>query len=145
MKTQYLPWWGRVIVYAFTGWCIELLFTGLSSLLLSDPKLTGFSYLWMLPVWGFGVYILEYLTDFFDRVDLNIRLRIIVFMLLCFGYEYICGYAIKLIAGVVPWDYTQTTWNVHAMIRLDYAPLWALTGIFLEPYIRLVKSIAIVR
>lgn len=136
-----LPWWGRVLAYALTGWGIELLFTSLGSMLLGDAKLTGFSYLWMLPVWGFGVYALEYVVDFFDRIDLNLRLRIIVFMVLCFGFEYVCGHGIKLIAGVVPWDYAQSTWNVHALIRLDYAPFWALTGIFIEPYIGLIRRL----
>lgn len=138
-----LPWWGRVIVYAATGWCIELFFTGVANMLVADPKLTGYSYLWMLPIWGFGVYALEHVSWALNKINLGIRFRIVVFMIAAFSLEYISGFTIKTVAGIVPWDYTQAAWNVDALIRLDYAPFWALTGIFLEPFVDFVKKIEI--
>jgi len=53
-------------------------------------------------------------------------------MLGCFAVEYASGWAIKRATGTVPWDYASTRWNVHALIRLDYAPVWFVFGLLLE-------------
>jgi len=139
-----LKWWARAIVYAFMGWCIELIFTTIADSLLSgDARLIGKSYLWMLPIWGLGVLGLEHVSIFLNKFKIGIRWRIIIFMILCFSFEYVCGFVIKSMVNVVPWDYSQSTWNVDGFIRLDYAPFWALSGIFLEPFIDFVKRIEI--
>lgn len=33
---------------------------------------------------------------------------------------------------LVPWDYGDAPLNIHGVIRLDYAPLWLLAGLFFE-------------
>jgi uncharacterized membrane protein len=48
--------------------------------------------------------------------------------------EYIAGWLLRRLAGVCPWDYTGSTrWQLHGLVRLDYAPLWAIFGLLLEP------------
>ena len=34
--------------------------------------------------------------------------------------------------GCCPWDYSDAPLQVNGVIRLDYAPLWFLTGLFYE-------------
>jgi len=41
----------RFIIYGFVGWCIEVFWTGLGSLLRGDRRLKGWSYLWMFPIY----------------------------------------------------------------------------------------------
>lgn len=142
-ETRQFPWWARVLVYAVAGWCVELFFTAIASLVIGDPKLTGQSYLWMLPVWGFGILLLEKLSDLLNRYDVNLRVRIIFFMLVAFSIEYVSGFVISFIVGVVPWDYSRSEWNVHEYVRMDYAPFWAVAGVFLEPFIEFVRRIEI--
>ena len=39
------------------GWCLELFWTGLHSLRIRDPKLTGRSSLWMFPIYGSAAFL----------------------------------------------------------------------------------------
>ena len=141
--TNPLKWWQRVIVYAMMGWCIELAFTGISSFVAGDPKLSAITYLWMLPFWGFGVLACEVLIFAMDVINLGMRMRLVLFMLIAFSMEYVAGFTIKSIVGIIPWDYSSSIWSVDNYIRLDYAPFWALSGMFLEPFIGFVKRIEI--
>ena len=34
--------------------------------------------------------------------------------------------------GVCPWDYTGRHSNIDGLIRLDFAPLWFMTGLLFE-------------
>ena len=136
-----LTWYERVVIYALTGWCVELFFTGIFSVFSGDPKLTAWTYLWMLPIWGFGVFGMEKISNVMDAKEVNIRIRIVVFMLACFSLEYVSGIGIQLLTGIIPWDYSGSVWSVGGAIRLDYAPFWAVSGIFLEPFIDFINDI----
>ena len=39
------------------GWCMEILWTGLHSFRVRDPKLTGHSSLWMFPIYGCAAFL----------------------------------------------------------------------------------------
>lgn len=133
-ETKPLKWWQRVFVYAAMGWCIELFFTGIGNSVLSgDPRLTGQSYIWMLPIWGLGVLFLEHVSALLKFCNLGTRIRIIIFMLLCFSLEYVSGFMIQSVVDIIPWDYGGAKWNVDGLIRLDYAPFGLCLGCFWSP------------
>ena len=117
----------------FTGWCLEILWTGLHSLvtghfyydgqnLSSDvPCLRTCStdpsgLLQACPLSGYGTggsftaagfFFVEFLSgSFFQKL-------------------HIC-----------PWDYSHVPLQYKGVIRLDYAPLWFFTGLFFEWLLR---------
>ena len=47
--------------------------------------------------------------------------------------ESIAGWAMRRATGRCPWDYTgRTRWHLFGLVRLDYAPFWALAGLGAE-------------
>lgn len=114
------------------GWCIEVLWTGLNSLLRHDPKLMGFSSLRMFPIYGMASLIapLSALLKSCRTVT-----RGLIYMLGIFTVEYTSGMYLKK-RGCCPWDYSDSRYHVNGVIRLDYAPLWFLTGLFYEKRLR---------
>ena len=63
-------------------------------------------------------------------------LRGLLYMLLIFTMEHFSG---KLLSKkkLCPWDYGHSRWNIHRLIRLDYAPLWFLAGLFFEQLLKI--------
>lgn len=54
-----------------------------------------------------------------------------VYVLVIFAIEFTCGYIMTLFHAC-PWDYSSARFNVLGIIRLDYAPLWFIVGVFFE-------------
>jgi len=119
----------RFIIYGLLGWCLEVVWTGVGSLLTGDVSLTARTYLWMFPIYGSAIL--------FDPVHDKIRLwsvwkRGTVWMILCFAAEYLTGWILLKTLGTIPWDYSQAIFNIHGLIRLDYAPVWFAAGLLYE-------------
>lgn len=110
------------------GWCLEILWTGLDSLRKHDPKLMGFSSLRMFPIYGMAALLapLSRLLQRFRTVT-----RGLIYMVCIFLVEYTSGRFLKK-RNCCPWDYSEAPLQVDGVIRLDYAPLWFLTGLFYE-------------
>ncbi|MCD7885240.1 MAG: putative ABC transporter permease [Lachnospiraceae bacterium] len=118
----------RFIRCGMYGWCMEVLWTGLHSLLNRDPKLMGFSSLRMFPIYGMASLIAP-----FSHVlkKFNTITRGLIYMVCIFTVEFVSGSWLKK-RGRCPWDYSDSPWQVNGVIRLDYAPIWFLTGLFFE-------------
>lgn len=120
----------RFLIYGFTGWTIEIVFTGLGSMLRGMLSLTGYTYLWMLPIYGMAV--------FFEPIHDRIRpapwiIRGIIWTCIILFIEYISGWLLSLLIGFCPWDYTGfSPYSVDGFMRLDFAPFWFLTGLGFE-------------
>lgn len=117
------------IIYGLLGWCLEIIWTGLSSLLSGDICLTAKTYLWMFPIYGLAIL--------FEPLHDVIRfwptwMRGFVWMLLCFAVEYLTGWMLQATLGTIPWDYSRAALNIHGLIRLDYAPAWFVAGLLFE-------------
>lgn len=117
------------IIYGLLGWCLEVIWTGVGSLLNGDVSLTAKTYLWMFPIYGS--------TILFEPVHNAIRIwpvwmRGTVWMMLCFAVEYLTGWILRETIGTIPWDYSQAIFNIHGLIRLDYAPAWFAAGLLFE-------------
>lgn len=110
------------------GWCLEIFWTSLDSLRRGELKLMGQSSAWMFPIYGMAALIrpLSVLFRSFGFVT-----RGLIYMSGIFSMEYLTGSFLKK-HGVCPWDYSDARLNYHGLIRLDYAPLWFLTGLFYE-------------
>ncbi len=119
----------RFYIYGLLGWCLEVLWTGLGSLLAGDVRLTAKTYLWMFPIYGMAV-LFEPIHDFIRPLPLWARGTL--WMLLFFTVEYLTGWLLKNMLGVIPWDYSYAPFNIHGLIRLDYAPVWFCAGLLYE-------------
>ena len=112
----------RFLTYGMIGWLMEIIWTGLGSILRGEWRLVGQTYLWMLPIYGCGIL----LEPIHERIrPLPWFFRGLVWTSLIFGIEGGTGTLLKMIIGSCPWDYTGTplaAWG--GTIRLDYAPLW---------------------
>jgi uncharacterized membrane protein len=120
----------RFLIYGLVGWIIEVVFTGTGSLMNGFFDLTGYTYLWMFPIYGLAVLL--------EPVHNRVRsapwlVRGIIYVSIIFMIEYLSGWALKLIVGFCPWDYSgHTAYTVDGFIRLDYAPAWFVAGLLFE-------------
>jgi uncharacterized membrane protein len=119
----------RFFIYGLLGWCLEVFWTGLGSLLKGDVTLMAWTSIWMFPIYGLAI-ILEPIHDRLRKM--NILLRGIVYTLIIFTIEYTTGSLLRLTLGVCPWDYTPSPFSINGIIRLDYAPVWFTAGLLFE-------------
>lgn len=120
------------------GWCMEVMFTSVESMLSHDWRLMGRTSLLMFPIYGCGA-LLAPIGTMVDRwigeVPLSSKDRMIrhgmLYMVLIFTAEYLSGMWLKS-KGICPWDYSSSQTNVNGLIRLDFAPLWFGAGLLFE-------------
>ena len=114
------------------GWCLEILYTAACSLKNHDIRLKGNTSLWMFPIYG--------LAAFFQPLAQTLKgkplfLRGSVYTLCIFLTEYVTGTFLKK-KSACPWNYDDAPFNIHGLIRLDYAPFWFGTGLLYEFLLR---------
>ena len=117
------------LIYGLIGWCLEIIWTGLGSLLFGDPRLTATTYLWMFPIYGIAV-LLEPVHDFIRSWP--ILKRGLLWMVIFFGVEYLTGWILRITVGTSPWNYSGALFQLNGLIRLDYAPVWFILGLLYE-------------
>lgn len=123
-----------------TGWCLEVIFTSMDSIMQGDWRLMGRTSLLMFPIYGMGA-LLGPIGEMVDKwvpdggFPLSGKDRVIrhgfLYMTLIFAAEYISGAWLRM-KGICPWDYTGRSTNINGLIRLDFAPLWFGTGLLFE-------------
>ena len=70
--------------------------------------------------------------EFLSRIkNTSVFLRGTIYTICIFLGEYFSGRLLTRF-HVCPWNYEKAKLNIHKVIRLDYAPLWFLFGLFLE-------------
>ncbi len=116
------------LICGLTGWCIEIIFTSLGAFLRGDLRLIGQTSLWMFPIYGLAAFI-KPLYEIIKKLPLLLRGGI--YSLGILACEYASGMLLKK-HHLCPWDYSNSPTNINGVIRLDYAPLWALAGLLFE-------------
>lgn len=119
----------KFVLYGLLGLTIEVIYTGVSSLLRGDWRMAGFTYLWMFPIYGLGVA--------FEGIYRVIRtyhwlIRGLIWLGLIWSIEYITGWLLREIMGQCPWDYSGSKYSIDGLIRLDMAPEWFGLGLLFE-------------
>jgi len=123
---------GRFAVYGALGLGTELAFTGLKDLARSGGRsFRGHTSPWMFPVYGLAQPLFEPAHDAL-RSRAPVPARALAYAAGFTAVEYASGRVLRAVLGEAPWDYAHARWNVHGLIRADYAPLWALAGLGLE-------------
>ena len=116
------------LICGLTGWCLEILFTSAKSFRKKDFRLIGQTSVWMFPIYGMAC-IIRPLSHLLGKIPLFFRGCIYSAGIFCF--EYTSGSLLKK-HHLCPWDYSEIPTNIHGVIRLDYAPVWMITGLIFE-------------
>ena len=122
----------RFFIYGLAGWGVEILWTGLGSMLKGDWHLAGKTYIWMLPIYGLAI--------FFEPLHNSIRhwpwvVRGLIWVGATWCIEFFTGGTLVTAVGTCPWDYShKTPYSVLGLIRLDYAPAWFILGLLFEKF-----------
>jgi len=118
----------KFLIYGALGWFMEIIWTGLGSLLRRDFKLHASTSIWMLFIYGMAVFV-EPVCDMMRQLPLIARGA--AYVLCFFAIEFATGAVLKK-ARVCPWDYSGSKFNLFGLIRFDYAPVWFLAGLVFE-------------
>ena len=120
----------RFLRCGLAGWCMEIIFTAANALRRRDFTLKGCTSLWMFPIYGSASFLYPL---FCLMKKTSVWVRGFLYMLLIFFAEFVSGSYLKK-KDLCPWDYNHSKWNIGKVIRLDYAPLWFLAGLFFEHF-----------
>ena len=118
----------RFLIYGLMGLTVEVVYTGIASLLAGDLSMHGFSFLVMLPIYGLAVF-LEPLHRSISHLPW--WTRGLIYLMLIWAVEYLTGMLLRLILGASPWNYTDPL-NIDGLITLRMAPEWFLAGLGFE-------------
>ena len=115
---------------------MEILWTGATSLLRKDFRLSANTSLWMFFIYGSVVFI-EPVCDML--MPYPIIVRGCVYMICIFAAEYVSGLILRR-ARICPWDYSDYAYSVNGVIRLDFAPVWFTAGLVFEAVYRILET-----
>lgn len=118
----------RFLLYGIAGWGIEIVWTGLGSLISGDLRLMGYSNIWMFFIYGCAVF-LEPIHDIIHNWHWFARGSI--WVVIIWGVEYASGSLLYLALGVHPWLYSGP-FAVDGLITLAFAPAWFAAGLLFE-------------
>lgn len=121
----------RFLIYGVFGWCMEIVWTGVGSLIKGDLTLTGWSSIWMLPIYGMLVFI-EVIHEKIRYMPVIIRGG--VYTILIFVGEFVTGIFLKTILGKCPWNYGVDKYSIDGIITLKFIPVWFVLGLLFEVF-----------
>ena len=125
----------RFLIYGALGLLMEVAFTGAVSLIKKDYTLRATTSLWMFFIYG-SVVLAEPLVTWIQ--PFSWILRGTLYALIIFAVEFATGSALKR-GDLCPWDYSDTKYHVHGVIRLDFFPFWFAAGLFFERVVILLR------
>jgi len=140
----------RFLAYGLAGWCSEIVTTGVRSRGRDGNwRLTGTTYLWMLPIYGVAAVLFEPAYAEARRRELSWPVRGAVWTAGIFAVEAASGELLRAATGEVPWDYSRPRGRKpqprhwRGVVRPAYAPLWFAVGLGMERLHHLLDRIEI--
>ena len=112
------------IMYAFVGWCCEVIFAALC-----DGKFVNRGFLAgpVCPIYGFGVLIVVCVLN---PIKDNIFVLFIGSVLLTSALEFAASWALERFLHQKWWDYTDIPFNIKGYVCLKFSLLWGLACVF---------------
>lgn len=129
VRNMFLRFW----IYGLLGWCFEIVWTAVTGKVRGvekDWRLTGHTYLWMLPIYGLLAPVGEPVHNAL-RGQIWI-VRGLAYLVGIWAVEFITGWLLRKLTGKCPWDYSHLRGNLQGIIALEYAPVWFLFGLGFE-------------
>jgi uncharacterized membrane protein len=123
----------KMILFGCVGVALEVVFTALTAPAEKRSiRLLGYSYIWMLPIYATTPVLLNFLYP--RLIPIWLPARLAVYVVVLFFVEYISGWILRTTTGTCPWEagYRGHRWAIHGLVRLDFAPSWAVAAFILE-------------
>ena len=114
----------RFLAYGLGGWMLDSLYVWAHT---GRRRPSG---LLNIPVYGLAQPLFEPVHDRLRERPVLVRAAAYGTGIL--GVEYGCGRLLRRLVGGVPWDYGGARFALDGLVRLDYLPLWAASGLGLE-------------
>jgi putative ABC transporter type IV len=120
----------RASVYGLCGGLGELIFTACASLV-RGHRLRPHTSPLMLPIYAL-------MQPLFEPLHGHLRRRVpplgraFIYGTGFHTVEYLSGLLYRRLLGQAPWDYSSARWQRSGLIRFDYFPIWAATGLAAE-------------
>lgn len=131
-RTLYEAAW-VFMIYAFLGWCLEVIYVGLNNGHFVNRGFLNGPY---CPIYGFGVLIVITLLS---PLQNNLLLLFIGSVLLTSTLEFLTGLVLEKIFSRKWWDYSDVPFNLMGYICLKFSIFWGLGCMFVvkivHPYI----------
>ncbi|WP_343247081.1 putative ABC transporter permease [Diplocloster hominis] len=118
----------KFIICGTIGWCMEIFWTAFNSFRRRELKLMGRTSIWMFPIYGSAALLAPIYRLIRSK---SIWLRGIIYTVCIYLTEFFTGSFLKKY-NLCPWDYSKAKLNYKGLVRLDYLPLWFLTGLLYE-------------
>ncbi len=132
MKNTLIKNFPLFLIFGAMGMAMEIFFTAFYDIIVhhqTNVALKGFSYAWMLPIYGIAAYAFPPLIEKLKAIGwLG---RGLVFGVGILIVEYIAGALLKSLTGACPWEYKEG-WHLHGFIRFDFYPLWTIFAMAVE-------------
>src|SRR3954464_15392010 len=129
----------RFVVYGLAGWCSEIFFTGLRSRGRdANWRLTGHTYLWMLPIYGVAAVLFEPADDAARAAGWAWWQRALAWTGGIYAVEAASGGARRAVIGEVPGASPRPRGRKPApaswrgLVRPAYAPVWFMVGLGMD-------------
>lgn len=119
-----------------TGWCMEVIWTGIQNVKNRDKRLMCTTSLLMFPIYGMAAFIKPMGKILQKR---NFVVRGTIYTVCIYITEFATGSILKK-RDMCPWDYSDSKYNVKGLIRLDYAPAWFGAGLLFEKILGIEKN-----
>lgn len=122
----------RTLLLASVGMAAEVIFTALMDARSKGPRLIGYSYVWMLPIYALLYPGFSLLTPYLGSLAWPMRGALYAAIIMVF--EMITGLILKAALGEAPWEseYRGKRWAVLNLVRLDFFPAWAIGALVFE-------------
>ncbi|WP_068268256.1 putative ABC transporter permease [Caviibacter abscessus] len=113
------------IIYSFLGWCIEVIYQALTHKKFINRGFLNGAY---CPIYGFGaVFVIYLLKGTVNNPIILYALAVVITSII----EYITGFVLKKIFGLLWWDYTNEHFNLSGYICLKFSLLWGIAALIL--------------
>lgn len=132
------------LIYAFLGWCSEVVFAASNS---GKFVNRGFLSGPVCPIYGFGVLSVVLCLE---PIQENVLLLFLGSVVLTSTLEYLTGFILEKLFHDKWWDYSGQPFNLHGYICLKFSLLWGFACVLIirvvhpmiETLLRLVDNLA---
>ena len=116
------------LLFSVVGWILELIYRSLITKKIVNP---GFMTGCVVPLYGFGAIILNFVCKFFLDVDFKISIVsiFIISMILLSTLEYITGYILFKFFNMKLWDYSDQKFNINGFVCLKFSFVWGFLSL----------------
>ncbi|MGN1165528.1 MAG: hypothetical protein ACI4S2_03755 [Lachnospiraceae bacterium] len=113
------------ILYAFLGWCIEVIFHAVNKGIFVNRGFLNGPY---CPMYGVGMVMVSFILPLFKK---NILILFVASFIFASALEFVTGFLLEKIFHNKWWDYSNLPFNIMGYICLKFSIYWGLGGVLM--------------